>query len=136
MAEDKKGAAQSAPNQDNKGAGENPPSLEEQITTLEQANKTQEKVIVEMQKDMAKLQKELADAKDELKDAAEIIEDLKAQPKGTDKSGKTVTVDGKKYRISGGFRGRDKVYMPEDIAADKKLLKNLIEKKSGLVKEV
>src|SRR5690606_14628764 len=102
-----------------------------------QANKTQEETIVALQKDMAKIQKELADAKDELKDASEIIDDLKSQPKGEDKSqGKTVTVDKKKYLITGGFRGKDKVYLPEDIAADKELLKKLVDKRSGLIKEV
>lgn len=157
MAENETGAAQSAPilkeqiktlQQSNKSqektiadlkkqiADENSPSQDEQIQTLMQANKAQEKNIKDLQKENADLQKELSDARDELKDAADIIEDLKSQPKGEDNKGKTVTIDKKKYLVTGGFRGKDKNYLPEDIAADKELAKKLIEKGSGLIKEV
>jgi|GEM_PF-2597486 len=127
MAEDKKGAAQSAPITDKK---QETPSLEEQIKTLQIEIDKKDEQIVALQKDCDNL-------KLELEDAAGVIDDLKEKAANSDKDTTMVaTVSGKKYRIVGGFRDKDREYRPEDIKADQKLLKSLIEKRSGLIKEV
>ena len=109
---------------------EDAPALEEQIKTLQIELDKKDEQIVALQKDCDNL-------KTELEDADGIIAELKERAANGDKDAPIVaTVSGKKYRIVGGFRDKDREYKPEDIKADQKLLKSLIEKRSGLIKEV
>src|SRR5690606_35904499 len=113
MAEDKKGAAGAAPNTDKE---KETPSLEEQIKTLQIELDKKDEQIVALQKDCDNL-------KTELEDADGIIAELKEKAANGDKDAPIMaTVSGKKYRIVGGFRDKDREYKPEDIKADQKLL--------------
>lgn len=86
---------------------------------------------------VASLEKENELLKSELEDAAEVIEDLKAQVKNNGKSkGPTVTVGKQKYLVKAGYRTKDRIYTPEDIAADSKLAQGLLKKGSTLLKPI
>ena len=86
---------------------------------------------------IAVLEKENADLKSELTDAVEVIQDLKDQLKssGTAK-GPIGKVGKQKYRIVGGFRTKDKVFTPQDIASNSKLIELLVSKGSTLVEKI
>lgn len=71
----------------------------------------------------------------QLEEAAELIEDLKAQlgAGSTDKA-PVVTVDGKTYTVTKGYRDRNTVYTPQDIAADKAKCAELVKRGSTILK--
>ncbi|MFN3802178.1 hypothetical protein [Belliella pelovolcani] len=144
--EDKKGAAKAAPT---KKEIIDTPTAEEQLVALIEENA---KIAAQVEALAAELEdaEESADSLDteniklkaenetlrtELVEAAETVTELKAQvgDKASSK-GPIVKVGGKDYIVLKGFKSRERDYRPEDIAADPKLAKTLIDKNSQLLK--
>jgi hypothetical protein len=108
-----------------------------------------EKVIAQLQEDLEhtlvqnkSLLKDLESANEtnaellsQLEEAAELIEDLKAQlgAGSTDKA-PVVIVDGLTYTVTKGYRDRNNVYTPQDIAADKAKCADLVKRGSTILK--
>ncbi|AEL24031.1 hypothetical protein [Cyclobacterium marinum] len=90
-----------------------------------------------LEADNAALVQENKELKAELKDAQEIVKDLKTQVQAS-KGGKTNTIKiGKDmYKVVGGFRKKEKAFTAEDIASNEKLVKELLEKGSGLIVKI
>lgn len=93
-----------------------------------------------LQDEIASLKKDVTAKDKELADAAKIVADLKAKIADLKDGGGTekviATVDGKKYHITAAMRTKEGVLQPEDIAADKELIKKLLKKGSGIVTRV
>lgn len=68
-----------------------------------------------------------------LKEAAEIISDLKAKAGSSGSNEVTITIDKKVYVVTKGCRDKNRAWLPEDIAADPKKAKELIEKGSTIL---
>jgi hypothetical protein len=85
----------------------------------------------------AALNNKVAALETELADAADIIADLKDQlANGGSAAGPTAKVGNEKYLIVGGFRSKGKEFTPQDIAADSKIVAELVKKGSTLVQKI
>lgn len=84
------------------------------------------------------LSDKLEEAVQEVEAAREIIDELKEELKGnsSNQKGPTGKVGKDSYRVVGGYRTKDKVFTPQDIAADPQLLKSLVENGSTLVQKL
>jgi sulfate adenylyltransferase subunit 1 (EFTu-like GTPase family) len=103
--------------------------------TLEQAVAR----IAELETELAKSKSAQEVSSKELEDAATVVADLKEQLKeaaSNKGAGHFVTIDKVKYRVIGGTVINKKPFTPADIAADKELAKQLIEKGSSLLTKI
>lgn len=107
---------------------------EKTVALLEKELEAANKELAAAKKAKEDAEKQVAEMKQELEDSASIVKELKAQLADS-KNNKvpTVKVGDTTYKIVGGFRTKDRVYKPEDIASDSKVAKALVEKKSGLL---
>jgi seryl-tRNA synthetase len=107
---------------------------EDKIKKLEADLKAAKEKATELEKSNKVLSAKVADQEKELADAQKMVSTLKEQVKDA-KGYKVPTgkVGNDTYKIIGGFRTKEKVYKPEDIAADEKVLAALVKKGSGLV---
>lgn len=118
--------------------------LTTKLTAAEQALEAEKKAKADAikaleveKKNTADALKQVEDLKTELKDAADVIEELKAKAETGGKSKGPIVVIGKqKYLVKAGTVINGKPFAKEDIAANKELCKELIDKGSTLLKEV
>lgn len=82
---------------------------------------------------VATLEKENAALKSELEDAAKVVADLKEQIADKGNKGLIVKVGKEKFEVVGAGYHKGKLYSKEDIAADAKIAKELIDKGSQLL---
>ncbi|AWW31849.1 hypothetical protein DN752_17875 [Echinicola strongylocentroti] len=106
-------------------------SLKESLQKAQEDLKTPDPALADKDKEIERL-------KAELEDSSEIVADLKSQLKLAGKKGKgtIVEIGKKKYLVKGGFVNKEGRFTPEDIAADPKLAKSLVDRGSGLLKEI
>lgn len=107
-------------------------SVDQKVADLELALKAAQDALAAEQKKSESL-------KAELEDAAEVIEELKLKLKESD-SGKSdkplVTINKVTYKVMSGMVKKKKSYTAAEIAADKALAAELLEKGSTILKPV
>ncbi len=92
-----------------------------------------EKTTEQLTKELAALKKENEALKSELEDAAKVVADLKEQLSDKGTGVLTVKVGKEKFKVVGGGFHKGKPYTKDQIAADAKVAKELVEKGSGLL---
>ncbi len=99
-----------------------------------------EKTTEQLEKELAALQKENKSLKEadaakakELKEAAAVVADLKEQLAAKSAGVLTVKVGKVTYKVVGGGFHKGTPYTKNEIAADPKIAKELVEKGSGLL---
>lgn len=90
-----------------------------------------------LQTEIESLKKVIESKDKELADAAKIVSDLKEKIADLKEGGGAekviATVDGKKYHVTAGMRTKEGELKPDDIAANKDLLRKLVKKSSGIL---
>lgn len=131
MSDKKTGAATAAPDSTEKV--ENPVIDQAVITDLKANTVKLETEIQELNTKVNELEVQNKELLESLKEAAEIISELKEKAGSSASNEVTITIDKKVYVVTKGCRDKNRTWLPEDIAADSKKAKELLEKGSTIL---